>query len=129
MRILLLLFFVSALLQVNAQSMADMTSEASSQFDIADKNLNTAYKDLLMEYKDYPNFIEKLKNAQKLWIKYRDALIDMQFPSNEPTLDYGSMYSLCLLDYKTELTNNRTKELLNYMKYEEGEGCVGGPVD
>ena len=114
MKKLLLLLFVTTLFQVNAQSMGDMTSEANSQFEIADKNLNTAYKNLLIEYKDYPNFIEKLKIAQRLWIKYRDALIDMQFPSNEPRFDYGSMYPLCLLGYKTELTRKRTDELINY---------------
>ena len=112
---------------VRAQSMVEITEEARLQFQRADKDLNTAYLDLKMKYKNYPNFIEKLKIAQRLWIKYRDALIDMQFPSNEPRLAYGSMYSLCVLDFKTELTLKRTYELLNYMNNGDGDDC-GGPV-
>ena len=108
----------------SAQSMVEITEKARLQFERADKNLNTAYNDLKMKYKNYPNFIEKLKIAQRLWIKYRDALIEMQFPSNEPRLDYGSMYTLCVLNFKTELTRKRTYELLNYMK---GDDC-GGPI-
>lgn len=110
-----------------AQSMVEITEKARLQFERADKNLNIAYNDLKVEYKNYPNFIEKLKIAQRLWIKYRNALIEMQFPSNEPRLDYGSMYTLCVLNFKTELTRKRTYELLNYMNSDEGYDC-GGPV-
>jgi len=121
------LFIFACSIDLCAQSMVEITEEARLQFQRADKDLNTAYLDLKMKYKNYPNFIEKLKIAQRLWIKYRDALIDMQFPSNEPRLAYGSMYSLCMLDFKTELTLKRTYELLNYMNNGDGDDC-GGPV-
>ncbi len=129
MKKLLLILFFPAILQINAQSTSDMSSQTYSQFEKADKNLNSAYKDLLVKYRDYPNFIKKLKIAQRLWIKYRDALIDVEFPSDEPRLDYGSIYPICVLGFKTKLTKKRTTELLNYMSYEEGDVCGGGPVD
>ena len=129
MKKLLLLLFATVLFQVNAQSTSDMIERAYSQFETSDKNLNSAYKDLLTKYRNYPNFIKKLKIAQRLWIKYRDALIDMEFPSDEPRLDYGSVYPFCVLAFKTKLTKKRTTELLNYMNYEEGNVCAGGPVD
>ena len=118
----LLIFFSSFSI---AQSMIEITEEARLQFQRADKDLNVAYNELIMKYKNYPSFIEKLKIAQRLWIQYRDALIDMEFPSNEPRRDYGSMYSLCVLNLKTKLTSNRTNELLNYGGVDE----CGGPVD
>ena len=75
--------------------------------------------------KDFPVFLQKLKSAQIQWIKYRDALIEMEFPSNQPRLDYGSMYTMCKFYYTKRLTEKRTKELLNYTNNID----CGGPIN
>ena len=97
-----------------SQTMGEMIEDAQTQYETADTKLNIAYNQLKKKHNDQIDFLEKLKLAQRLWIKYRDASISMRFPSSDPRSSYGSMYPLCVLNYKTTLTNNRTKELLDF---------------
>jgi uncharacterized protein YecT (DUF1311 family) len=119
----LLLFAYAS--KLHSQTQIEMTEEAAKSLQIADNKLNIAYKQLQVEYKDFPVFLQKLKSAQIQWIKYRDALIEMEFPSNQPGIDYGSMYSMCEFYYTKRLTEERTKELLNYTNNID----CGGPVN
>jgi uncharacterized protein YecT (DUF1311 family) len=119
----LLLFAYAS--KLHSQTQFEMTSDAAKSLQIADNKLNIAYKQLKVEYKDFPVFLQKLKSAQIQWIKYRDALIEMEFPSNQPGIDYGSMYSMCEFYYTKRLTEERTKELLNYTNNID----CGGPVN
>jgi len=125
------LLLLSALLifacvsKLHSQTQLEMTAEAARLRGIAENELNIAYKQLKVEYKDFPVFLQKLESAQIQWIKYRDALIEMEFPSNQPRFDYGSMYGMCLLYYSKNLTEDRTKELLNYTNNID----CGGPTN
>ena len=125
----LLLLFVLLIFayasKLHSQTQIEMTGDAAISLQIADNELNIAYKQLKVEYKDFPVFLQKLKSAQIQWIKYRDALIEMEFPSNQPRLDYGSMYTMCKFYYTKRLTEKRTKELLNYTNNID----CGGPIN
>ncbi|WP_394366691.1 lysozyme inhibitor LprI family protein [Psychroflexus gondwanensis] len=46
----------------------------------------------MTEYKSEPIFIERLKNAQRVWISCRDAELEMKFPAENKQLEYGSVY-------------------------------------
>ncbi|WP_420798034.1 lysozyme inhibitor LprI family protein [Pasteurella atlantica] len=53
------------------------------------------YQAILSEYKADSLFIEKLKKSQRLWVKFRDAELEMKYPVSEnvnPRVIYGSMY-------------------------------------
>ncbi len=125
MRIIILLsFLLISSIKTNAQSMFELNQQASEQYDEADRELNITYQALKKAYNDHPYFLKKLLTAQRLWIQYRDALVEMRFPSENPEMDYGSMYRLCEMTYLTELTNKRAQELRDYFNID-----CGGPVE
>ena len=96
---------------------------AAKKMEIADKELNTIYKALLAKLREidgveggetgrYPK--KGLIDAQRAWIKYRDANCDF----------YGDIYggapawrSAESLNCRTEMTEGRTKELQKYFEY------------
>ena len=60
---------------------AELNACAAEDRAAADKELNDVYKKILIEYKDETLFLEKLKIAQRVWIKLRDAEIEAMYPS------------------------------------------------
>ena len=72
------------------------------------------------------DFLAAFKVSNELWMKYRDAQLKMRYPSNNPQLQYGSMYSKCYYIYLTELTKKRINELRLWSEgLKEGETCCG----
>ena len=91
----------------------------------ADAELNRVYREVRSRYRDDPLFLEKLKIAQRAWIKFRDAHIESQYPQ-EDKIAYGSIYGMCSCAELAKLTRARTKQLrLWLVGIEEGEGCYG----
>jgi uncharacterized protein YecT (DUF1311 family) len=97
--------------------------------DAADRTLNTTYRSIIKKYADQPLFVERLREAQRAWVRFRDAQIAMRFPvapQQDPKGDYGSAYPTCYGMYKAELTRQRTKELSLWLSgIEEGDVCSG----
>ncbi|MEP6513679.1 MAG: lysozyme inhibitor LprI family protein [Parafilimonas sp.] len=63
--------------------------------------------------------------AQRIWIQFRDAQMDMKYPERE-TGYYGSIQPLCWYSYKENLTKNRIDFLNEWMKgVQEGDACSG----
>ena len=95
----------------------------------ADKELNAVYRQILVEYKDEPLFLEKLKAAEELWIKLRDAEVEARFPiadGENPLHAWGSSYPMSFAYYRAELTRERTKHLRIWLDgIEEGDLSAG----
>jgi len=107
------------------QTQLEINENASADFQKADKELNSAYKKILKEYSTDLAFIKNLKIAQNLWIKFRDAEVNMKYPQREPGY-YGSIQPTCWSMYMTELTQKRTKELKIWLTgIPEGDACTG----
>jgi len=68
------------------------------------------YQQLLAKKKSDKVFIKNLTNAERLWIKYRDAQLTEKYPNVKPASD-KSMFTKPQLMYLTILTENRIKEL------------------
>jgi uncharacterized protein YecT (DUF1311 family) len=108
-----------------AQTQLEMNTEAGNSFLKADKELNSTYNKILKEYKSDTVFIKNLKTAQNIWIKFRDAEMEMKYPLREPGY-YGSIQPVCRYTYLEELTKKRTKELKIWLTgIEEGDCCSG----
>lgn len=92
----------------------------------ADHALNAAYARVLKAYaKDAP-FIAKLKQAQRSWIRFRDAHLAAPFPKADKQGEYGSSYPMCRCTVLTELTEQREKELKVWAEgIPEGDVCNG----
>lgn len=92
----------------------------------ADKELNEVYQRLLKLYADDHKFIRQLRAAQRSWISFRDAELQMKFPHADEPGYYGSVYPMCHTQYLTELTRARTKQLRVWLKgIPEGDVCAG----
>lgn len=95
------------------QSQAEMNMEANQNFQKADKELNLAYSKLskALEVKRRA----KLKEAQRAWLKFRDA--ESAFWASE--MEGGSAYPMLYSGTMANLTKKRAKEL------KEAYGAVG----
>ncbi len=81
-----------------AQTQSEINEEAYNNYKKADKELNTVYQKILIEYKSDIEFIKNLKTAQKIWITFRDAEMLAKFPKREPGY-YGSIQPTCWSNY------------------------------
>ena len=59
------------------------------KYDAADKELNTVYNEAMKTLE--PAAIQKLKDAQKAWLKSRDANIAFMIKQNKHSGTYGSI--------------------------------------
>jgi len=106
------------------QTQDEMNIQAKSDYEKMDKELNQVYQKLLQDYKRDTIFIKSMKDAQRQWIKFRDAQVKMKYP---PYKDGGeSVLPMCRNYYLKELTTNRIKELKQWIDgVEEGDVCSG----
>ena len=107
-----------------AQTQREMNQEACTTYKKADAEMNRTYKLILDKYKRDSIFIEKLKIAQRAWIKFRDADLGALYP--EGPYAYGSVNPMCRCNALAELTTERTKSLKRWVDgFEEGDVCAG----
>jgi uncharacterized protein YecT (DUF1311 family) len=112
-----------------AKNQGGLNDCGKQETDAGDRALNKTYRSIIKKYADQPLFVERLRVAQRAWLKFRDAQIAMRFPvaqQQDPKRDYGSVYPMCYGMYKAELTRQRTKELSLWLSgIEEGDVCSG----
>jgi|TARA_R110002110_G_scaffold89504_2_gene233092 uncharacterized protein YecT (DUF1311 family) len=103
-----------------------MNKDANFEYNEADTELNNVYQKLLSEYKSDSIFIDRLKKAQRIWLSYRDAELEMKFPAENKQLEYGNTYSMCVSIYLEELTEQRIEKLKDWLNgIDEGNICSG----
>jgi uncharacterized protein YecT (DUF1311 family) len=119
MRVSLLLLLVSAMLQLvspaalRAQGAAEVTkpgtlAEARAQFESADQELNRVYRQCTAPERTTVQSIAALKQAQQLWVQYRDenaAAYQTAQSSRQATKDQYYYFA------STVITRSRIKEL------------------
>jgi uncharacterized protein YecT (DUF1311 family) len=107
------------------QSQGEMSQDAAKKYQKADKELNTAYQKILKMYSNDTAFIRNLKNAQRIWVQFRDAEMKAIYPDREPGY-YGSVQPMCWYSEITRLTNDRIKKLKVWIDGTmEGDVCSG----
>lgn len=78
----------------------------SARYDAADKELNAVYREAMKSLPD--NAKNKLKDAQKAWLKYRDAGFAFMIEKNK---DMGTYADVVVADYKAKFVEKRVLEL------------------
>jgi len=91
---------------------------AQKKMEIADKKLNATYKVLIGMLQDgfWPNGVEPKKDlieAQRLWIKYRDANCQLVGGISGGAPEWRSAY---YENCRVEMTEKRTEELQKYIE-------------
>lgn len=120
------LFFtkLSIPLDPDIQNQLEIENNAKSEYERADLKLNQVYQKIIQVYKNDTVFIKSMKEAQRQWIKFRDAQVKMKYP---PCLyANGSVLPMCRYYYLKELTSFRVNELKQWVDgVEEGNVCSG----
>jgi uncharacterized protein YecT (DUF1311 family) len=99
---------------------------ATSQLKAADDELNRVYQDILNRYKNDRQFLLKLRNAQQAWLKFREAELEAKFPFADKQARYGSVYPMCADLFLAQRTQERIKDLRQWLDgTEEGDACAG----
>lgn len=125
MKPILCILFLTLSLNCFSQSQTEMNREAHTAYKKSDEILNEIYKSILSRYKQDAVFIQHLKKSQRLWIKFRDAEMEVKFP-NYPDQTYGSIHPTCTAYYLKDLTDQRISTLKNWLGgAEESEACNG----
>jgi uncharacterized protein YecT (DUF1311 family) len=96
----------------NAQNQQEMNHCAEDEFHKADQKLNKLYNNLGSKLE--PERLAKLKEAERAWVKFRDADCDFVTYINKG----GSIYPLVYFGCLTESTNDRIKQLEQMLKEE-----------
>src|SRR5256885_10303883 len=89
----------------NASSQADMNDCWGREYKAADATLNQVYRQLVALTDDEEK--SQLKEAQRAWLKYRDANCDFVADQYKGGTMRPMIYAICLED----MTRNRTAEL------------------
>ena len=118
-----LLTLAALTLPAFAQSQVEMNAEAAAEFKAADAKLNTVYKELKNSQDE--ETAARLKTAQKAWLAYRDAQVELESASSKG----GSIYPLVVMNVKTRLTGARTTELQEMLNGATEEGDVAASPD
>ncbi|HOV89229.1 MAG TPA: DUF1311 domain-containing protein [Syntrophorhabdaceae bacterium] len=119
-------FYIILNQPVFAETQYEMAKKAGAEFAKADKELTTTYNRILKEYREDKEFIEKMKAAQRAWIKFRDAHIEAVFPAKDKQSEYGSVFGMCYLIMMQQMTEARIEQLKLWLKgTEEGDVCAG----
>jgi len=91
----------------------EMNVCAANDLAKAEKELNAVYQALLKKEAKNTVFIQKLRNAQRAWVAFRDADLDATYAcaDESPFVCWGSMLPLCEASYKEKVTRERTERL------------------
>lgn len=109
-----------------AQTQRDINHCASLDFLSADNELNAVYKAVLEQHKTNTKFLDKLKAAQRAWLKWRDAEMEAIYPEKDDPSYYGSSFAACWSTQLTNFTQERTRQLQKWLEgVEEGDVCSG----
>ena len=108
-----------------ATAQAELTACADQALDKADARLNEVYQQLLKKRAADIGFTKKLRIAQEAWLKFRDAHIDLIYPSSsrDQVQSEGTAYPMCKAMEITRLTVERTRTLENMLNPKEGDVC------
>jgi uncharacterized protein YecT (DUF1311 family) len=110
-----------------AITQAELNQCNAADLQTADAELNRVYKKIQVMYADDPAFLQKLKLAQRAWITFRDAQVEMMYPPHpeEPGY-YGSVQPMCDSNYRAQLTLERVATLKTWLAGStEGDMCSG----
>ncbi|RKU05319.1 hypothetical protein C7H84_04135 [Burkholderia sp. Nafp2/4-1b] len=101
----------------DATDQATMTACADRAYKKSDAELNRTYQAVTARLHDAKPLADKLVNAQRAWLAYRDAECNFSSANAEGGSAYPMVVSTCLDD----LTKTRNETLKGYLSCEEGD--------
>jgi uncharacterized protein YecT (DUF1311 family) len=93
-----------------ANTQSEMNTCASQESARADSDLNLTYRKLLSKATT-PDAVQKIRDAERAWIAYRDATLEAAFPAKDKQLEYGSIYPMEVNLLRAKLTRRHIATL------------------
>lgn len=87
-----------------SHAQSELNKCASDEAARADSELNAAYKELLAKIAGDSLAIAKVREAERAWLRYRDAYIEAIFPAQDKQLAYGTEYPMDVNLLRAKLT-------------------------
>ena len=84
----------AACVDKSTQTQSELNMCASDEAARADSELNSAYTGWLAQIEGDSLAIAKLREAEKAWLRYRDAYIEAVYPAKDKQLTYGTIYPM-----------------------------------
>jgi uncharacterized protein YecT (DUF1311 family) len=104
-----------------AQTQAELNTCAGKDFRKSDEEMNRLYQALLKKHESKKVFVEKLREAQRAWLRYRDAHLNSWYP--DVNKHYGTVQPICSGFILVRLTEERIRELKDMLTPVEGDVC------
>lgn len=101
----------------DAEDQATMNECADASFKESDKKLNELYKQIEARLKDDADTKKLLVQAQRDWVKFRDAECNFQTAGSAGGSVVPMLISMCMHG----LTQSRVKDFEGYLNCEEGD--------
>lgn len=101
----------------NASTQLALTECSAQVYQSADDELNEAYQGLVRKLEASPATLEKLRDAQRAWISFRDAECTLESSGVEGGSAQPMVRNGCL----ATLTKQRTERLREHAHCEEGD--------
>jgi len=92
-----------------SQIQKQQIEDAQTTYIQADKELNEVYQRLLLTHTN-ATFVQNLKKAQRQWMKFRDAQVELMYPGSKGG-NYSSTLTVGEALYLARLTRERTNTL------------------
>lgn len=96
---------------------ASFAAHANDSYKAVDAQLNKTYQEIVARLKDDADGKKSLVDAQRAWMKFRDAECKFQASA----VDGGSAYPLAMQACLEAVTRQRVQELERYTSCEEGD--------
>jgi uncharacterized protein YecT (DUF1311 family) len=107
------------------ETQGDMNDAACVSYRSAEQKMTAVVAAITKKNRADRAFIAKFKKWQQAWIVLRQAQGDAIFPHDQPG-EHGSVLPMCRCTILAELTENRTKELMQWTSgIAEGDVCTG----
>ena len=112
----------------HAKNQLEMNEAAAGEHSEADAELNRIYREILARNRDDGVLVQKLRDAQRAWLNYRDAHLESCWPDGAHR-SYGSVHPMCRSLGMTRMTLARIEELKEFLAPESGDvcGCAVSP--
>lgn len=101
----------------NAETQMAMNECTGKDFKASDAELNAVYKEIMTRLKGQSEKIALLKDAQRAWIKFRDA--ECTFAAS--AVEGGSIYPTVRAECANDLTKIRIKQIKTFLACQEGD--------
>jgi uncharacterized protein YecT (DUF1311 family) len=108
----------------NATTQHELNECAKKALAEAESEMQRVTRQIRTHNAQLPEFLNEFEKAQKAWAAFRDAELKALFPLD--TAEYGSVFPMCYLLWKAELTRQRIDQLKRWVDgVEEGDVCAG----